>query len=190
MDFYDASSSTNLSKYTALYQNSATFTYDSTEQAYKLSKSSGGFTTWKLNNVNIKQACKLTIDVKSVITSQSNFNLQPRIGIMKDNNNGYAVARAYWADGQKLNLNSISTSADKSTLSTVNQSWSDNTWYTLELEIQNGTVTGKVYDSSGTLLNSVNTSNTLITGDTNMLVLQSYIRDGNVFIKNITYQKL
>ena len=187
--YHDVSSLTKLNNYTALYQNGATLSYDSTEKAYKLTNNSIGFTTWKINNLTVPQNCKLCMDVKGVVQSNQN-NLQPRIGILNSNNTGYACVIVFDSDNKALNINPATENGDINGIGTTKYyNVQPNIYYRLECIVEDTTITANLY-SNDVLVASNTHTNSTITTDNNQVIIQCHTSKGYTFFKNISVESL
>ncbi len=185
----DVSSLTKLNNYTALYQNGATLSYDSTERAYKLTGNATGFTTWKINNLTVPQNCKLSMDVKGVVQSNSN-NHQPRIGILNSNNTGYACVIVFDSTHKALNINPVTETGDINGIGTTKYyKVQSNIYYRLECIVENSIITANLYLDNVLVASNTHTNSTITTNN-NQVIIQCHTSSGYTFFKNISVESL
>ena len=185
--FYDASSSSNLSKYDTTSINGGSLTYDSTESAYKHTKSSAGFSQVFVDNLTVARGVKLECDVK-IVNGSGNHHIMPSLGLM--DTNGVAIDILKHHSQSHFNLQAITTLNMPSTIKeNTSLTTSSNVWYHIEFEITNNDLTAKLYNGD-TLIATTTNSNTIITTDTNTLSLLTYINNGYYFFKNLKIKTL
>ena len=180
--FYDASSSSNISKYTI--DSEASLTYDSTNGHYILSQSSNGELSVLSESVTVPTNYKLSAD----ILHHGNANPQQwMFGISKSNGDFL------------LGLNIISASSPRIyetyngnfTYQSGSGSTSRDTWYTFELTVNNGTATFKIIKvSDGTVVTTVTKSVNDITGSAQIRLINGNSSNASTYIKNIKIKPL
>ena len=119
-NFYDASSSSNVSKYTA--QSGASFSYDSNNNAYNASPSTAGLRFVDLNNLTFSKDNTVSFDFNLVST-----NNNAQFGFVFGN---IGVRGIHAGSTQRI---TISNSAISSDYTYKDIGINLNTWYTLEL---------------------------------------------------------
>ena len=153
--FYDAcDSSAGLSNYgsSVLVRGSnatITMTYDSTENAYKLSGSGNYHAMIPIPILNDEDEYKITAEFKG---QNQRFNV---IGFFLDNRSdttSYGLDYALDVYDKYLHSRLYRVSSDGSEESTTISSLSGNTWYKLEYIVDGSTLTGTMYDMSNNQL--------------------------------------
>ena len=153
--FYDAcDSSAGLSNYgsSVLVRGSnatITMTYDSTENAYKLSGSGNYHAMIPIPILNDEDEYKITAEFKG---QNQRFNV---IGFFLDNRSdttSYGLDYALDVYDKYLHSRLYRVSSDSSEQSTTISSLSGNTWYKLEYIVDGSTLTGTMYDMSNNQL--------------------------------------
>ena len=119
-NFYDASSSSNVSKYSA--GSGASFSYDSNKNAYSLYPSSSGARFVNLNNLTFSKDNKISIDF-DITNAPTNAQYGFIIG-----NVGVRAIRA--GSTQRITITNSAVSSD---YTYIDCTVSTGTWYTLEL---------------------------------------------------------
>ena len=157
--FYDDCSTDRRSEYSFIsggsWKTTGSVSYDSTNHCYNITTaSSEGMNGLKVNDLTVGN-CKITAKLQY---NSTNANRQFGIGLLK-NTSTFIYAR-YESNAAGINI--VENNATVKTSGT--QSLSTNTWYTFEL-IRNGTtLTMSVYNDSGTLLKSIETSSSILSG--------------------------
>ena len=184
--FYDASSSSNLSKYTIPSQMS--MTYDSTNNCYSCTvpSAASGTDTVILDNLTLSNHCKIQADINMTNTS----NNQPRIGLW-NGNNGITSRVVISGTSTYFGISNQTKGNDGSNIeihSGVNISTGN--WYTLEVEYNNGSVTAKIYNGN-TLIDTITGSESTLASTGNDFGIDiGFGRTANFKIKNIMIQEL
>lgn len=157
--FYDDCSTDRRSEYSFIsggsWKTTGSVSYDSTNHCYNITTaSSEGMNGLKVNDLTVGN-CKITAKLQY---NSTNGNRQFGIGLLK-NTSTFIYAR-YESLATGINIVENNATVKKS----GTQSLSTNTWYTFEL-IRNGTtLTMSVYNDSGTLLKSIETSSSILSG--------------------------
>ena len=142
----------------------------------------------KINSFTAPNKVKISTDFR--VTSGS--NAQPKICLFDESKSkGYGLRVTQ--NNNKWNLQTYNSWTDcGNNLNETNRSVSLNTWYHLELIIDNNSLTGNIYDSGGTLLSTITA-----TGSLNLSSTGNYIGIGlnytsNTFmdVKNIKVEAL
>lgn len=179
--FYDTSSSTNLSKYTA----TGSMTYDSSNQAYLLNNGSTNY-KWKsatLSNVNFPNNCT----VKSKIKLISSTNCQIAIGLLNTNQLHGVITLAGGAV-YSMSARESDTSMNDVHDSTVTLSSSTlliNTWYDVVLEYTTGQLVFKLYNGD-TLVNTATLSSSALDISNNQFIIEHGLYgNSQILVKDI-----
>ena len=180
--FYDASSSSNLSKYTV--DSGASLTYDSTNGHYILSQSSSGELSVLSESVTVPTNYKLSAD----ILHHGNANPQQcMLGIIKSNGDNLKGLNIISASSPRI----YETYNGNFTYQSGSASTSRDTWYTFELTVNNGTATFKIIKvSDGTVITTVTKSVNDITGSAQIAMTNGNSSSGSTYIKNIKVKPL
>ena len=175
----------NTSKYDTTSSSNQTFSYDSTEQAYKLQRTSDGFGSVIANNVSVDTSVEVSVDIKMT----QSYNNQPRISLY-NGNNGVGGRLAKWNSGNTIALGTITKTGDGNTIGTAkNVSTSWGTYYTIKMTFDGSTVTEELYNGS-TLVDSVTGSQSTL-GSSNGVGLQCCYTNGSIFyFKNLKVKPL
>lgn len=185
--FYDASSSSNLSKYTA--PSDATMTYDSTNNCYTCTKTqTNATTTILLDNVTFSNRCI----VKADIYLATRENIQARLGLWNGNNG--ITSRAIASVGGNTTYFGISsqTKGDDGTNLVLDQNIGITTgvWYTLELTYDNGSVTSKLLNGDTVIDTLTASESTLGSTGNNFGIDVGFTINNVIRVKNIRIQEL
>ena len=157
--FYDDCSTDRRSEYSFIsggsWKTTGSVSYDSTNHCYNITTaSSEGMNGLKVNDLTVGN-CKITAKLQY---NSTNANRQFGIGLL--NNTSTFIYARYESNAAGINIVENNATVKKS----ATQSLSTNTWYTFEL-IRNGTtLTMSVYNDSGTLLKSIETSSSILSG--------------------------
>ena len=159
--FYDeCSSSTGLSDYgsSVLVRGSnatITMTYDSTENAYKLSGSGNYHAMVPILSLNDEDGYTISAYVKG---QNIRYN---GIGFYLDNRDDtISWGQAFWLEvyGRKMAGKQYKVSQDGTDNSVNNISLSGGTWYKLEMIVNGSSLSAKLYDTNDTQLASTSTT--------------------------------
>lgn len=183
---YDSGTSDNTSKYDTTSASGMSFAFDSTETAYKLTRTSSGFGTILLKDLTVDTNVELSFDVKMM--SMSSPNSQPRLGLY-NGNNGVVGRLAKWGSGNTIQISTATKSADGTSISSANISSNWSEWYTLKLTFDGNSVKEELYQGN-TLISSVTgTQSTL--GNSNSVGIQFAYANGTiVYFKNLKVKPL
>ena len=187
--FYDASSSSNVSKYTI---SSANWTYDSTEQAYKIFNTSKTWTDGTITGLTVPTDVELSFDVKIPYNNNGVYN-QLIFGLKNSNDSNDIVGRillnsSTWKYqiicGKKLNgTETWATAVDSTT--------SYNNWVKFVISIKNGTLTLKLLDGSNVVATDTLSVSDITLGDSNPIKINSIFNSSQGFyMKNILIKPL
>ena len=138
----------------------------------------------------IPTGVKISMDIK--FTGVTTKNHQPRFGLM----NGVQATAIRFANYSSEKFIGLITSVDVTDSSkwvvgtATNLSVTSNTWYSLEIIFDNGTITATTYNGS-TELGTVTSSYTNLSSTSNKLLLDpAYSNGANINIKNIKVKSL
>ena len=160
-------------------------TYNSTESAYEITKTSTrGVGSILLNNNTFSHSCKVSYDIKLV--TSSSVNIQPRITLFNGNNG--ICGRIIYASSASVYCIAIqqhSKSSDGSSEISYQDCSLNANWYNMEVIYANGTVTMNLKQND-TVIATCTGSETIL-GDSNELgIVISFNKDSKVYVKNIT----
>ena len=188
--FYDDCTSDRNADYEAITINDfngtpQTWSYDSVNECYNLGTGSTnshfyGFTIKNLSNVG---NCKITAKVQIGTT----LNSQIGIGLY---NNSDTTVQIVSRLVKVNNTTSIIRVNPDTTIANTSQTISTNTWYTMEFENNNGTLTYNLYNSNGTLLKTLSGTTTLLSNNNTPMIYFAYERNQTANIKEIKVESL
>ena len=183
--FYDASSSSNLSKYSV--PSGASMTYDSTNTCYLLSNSAQGVKTIDLSNVTTSNTVKISYDVKLLTSSN---NIQSRLGLF-NGSNGVTCRQIISIDGTFLGLQTQAKTTDGTSIGLqTNIGISKDTWYNVEVTFNNGSVTATIKQGD-TTISTVTASESILASTGNTFGLCAGLNANSQFnVKNIKIKPL
>jgi len=182
--FYDDCSTDRRSEYSFIsggsWKTTGSVSYDSTNHCYNITTASiEGMNGLKVNDLTVGN-CKITAKLQY---NSTNANRQFGIGLL--NNTSTFIYARYESNAAGINIVENNATVKKSST----QSLSTNTWYTFEL-IRNGTtLTMSVYNDSGTLLKSIETSSSILSG-TDIPYLYFYGGSKNYKIKEVKVEAI
>lgn len=183
--FYDDCSTDRSSEYTT--KGNQTITYNSAGY-YTIKVTSQSCPNVKINSFTAPDTVKISVDFK--MTSGS--NIQPKICLYDESKSkGYGLRVTQ--NNSRWNLQTYTSWTDcGNNLKETTQSVSLNTWYHLELTVDGNDLTGKIYDSGGTLLNTITSSGSLNLSSTGNYVGIGLNYTSNTYmdIKNIKAEAL
>ena len=166
-------------------------TFDSTEQAYSLTKSNSpnvntGERTVLLNNVSISDTSTIIMDLK--LPSSQTGNVQPRLGLF-NGDNGVSFCWTYPQDVNYIRWVSHNKTSNGSNIGSIvnTPNLTGGNWYTLEAHYNGTSLEGIIKDSNGDALYTVSATSSSILSSSNQLGIQiSYDRYKTFYVKNIT----
>ena len=160
--------------------------YDSTREAYDLRKTSNGVSTILLNNLKFSNHLKLQMEVMG----GNNSNTQPRLGLF--NGNTGITSRVIWNSNDNYFGISQQGKSDDGTNIQLDSSISLalDTWYTVELEFDNGTVTAKLMQGDTVISSLSGTETTLSSNNNDFALLVGFNTSSRMYVKNIQIQEL
>lgn len=182
--WYDNPTSSGVSKYTA--NSGMSISYDSTEGAYKILKtSSSGFSSVTLNNYRFTNTVTIKADIKMTGTST---NHQCGIGLLYNNVaiNGkicYYSPDSYYAISF---VESTKTTYGSNEVSTAGLSIQKNVWYTVVIEYNSNSQTMTLYNGD-TVIGTVTASKSVLDASSNELGIWNGFNtsNNNTYVKNI-----
>ena len=181
---YDNALSDNTSKYDTTSANGTTFAYDSTETAYKLTRTSDGFGAILVKDLTVDTNVEISADIK--LTSSNNN--QPRLSLY-NGNNGVGGRLAKWSGGNDIAICTFTKTADGSTLQSQNTSLNWGTYYTVKITFNGSTVTEKVYQGD-TLLNTVTATQSVLSNSNNVGIEHVFRNGAIAHFKNLKIKEL
>jgi hypothetical protein len=183
--FYDDASTSRISEYST--QGRQTITYDSNGY-YTIAVTSQSCPNVKINSFTAPNKVKISLDMYI----QSGSNAQPKIYLFDESKNkGYGLRVTN--NNNKWNLQTITSYTDcGNNLKETSLTISKTTWYTLEVIIDNNDLTGNIYNSGGTLLETITSSGNLNLSSTGNYVAigSNYTSDTILRVKNIKVEAL
>ena len=183
--FYDDASTSRISEYST--QGRQTITYDSNGY-YTIALTSQSCPNVKINSFTAPNKVKISLDMYI----QSGSNAQPKIYLFDESNNkGYGLRVTQ--NNSRWNLQTITSYTDcGNNLKETSLTISKTTWYTLEVIIDNNDLTGNIYNSGGTLLETITSSGSLNLSSTGNYVAigSNYTSDTILRVKNIKVEAL
>ncbi|MBO7043919.1 hypothetical protein J6W34_05200 [bacterium] len=178
--FYDASSSSNISKYTT---NNLTHTYDTTEQAYKLQQVSTSNThgTSTLQNSAFPKDINISLDMKLINTgtSGSTNNSQPAIKF------GNFFARIINAKSANVNRITLMNGQGTADISYTNCTITNEVWYHLDLSIESDVVTFTLKQGDTTVATVTGNVSSYLSNTNSFALAQGVNHEPYTFMKNI-----
>jgi len=189
LQFYDVASSTNINNYTA--NSGESITYDSTEQAYKITKTGyEGLSSVTLNNNRFSNTVSIKADIKM---GGSSTNHQVGIGLL-NGNVGVDGKFTYYSPDNYYGvafIESTRTSYGRNEVSQITSfNIQKNVWYTLIVEINGNNQTLHLYDGD-TLVGTVSANKSVLSADNNELAIwNGFFANSTTFIKNIQVKAL
>ena len=183
---YDSGASDNTSQYDTTSASGMSFAFDSTETAYKLTRTSSGFGTILVKDLTVATNIELSVDIKMM--SMSSPNSQPRLGLF-NGNNGIVGRLAKWGAGNTIAIGTATKTADGTIIADKNVSTNWGEYYTVKVIFSGSTVTEELYQGD-TLISSVTgTQSTL--GNSNSVGIQFAYANGTiVYFKNLRIKAL
>ena len=170
--FEDDCSSDRSNEYTT--QGTQTITYNSNGY-YTIALTTQSCPNVKINSFTAPNTVKISMDMYI----QSGSNAQPKIYLFDESQNkGYGLRVTQ--NNSRWNLQTITSYTDCGTnLIETSLSTSTGTWYTLEVIIDDNDLTGNIYNSGGTLLETITA-----TGGLNLSSTGNYVAIGANYTSN------
>ena len=192
VNFYDAGSQSNLSKYDTTYNNNISFTYDSTNSAYKLQKTTNGFGTLILKDVSVSDNVKVEFDV---MLGRVDINTQFSVRVANGETSIGSILIGYGNIGMKQHSLAKITGYVGANQGTTEQeqisSISANVWYHIELSVENGVWVSKFYQEDNLLSTLTLTDTSILSSTGNQILLSlGHVTNSNSYIKNIIVEEL
>ena len=185
--FYDVSSSSNISKYST--NNEVTHTFDSTENAYVFKIGvNNAFRNIDLNNVNVSRESTLRCKFKYKSGGGSGGIGNAQLGLGLVNSNTVIMGRIGIAStpADDIGKHTWNQFANWSQLaSQTGVSFSTSEWYTLEVIFNNGSVTYKIYNASGTVISNISGTETVLSTSNRLTFSIGWTRNAEVYVKDI-----
>lgn len=186
-NFHDLASQSNLSKYTA--NGDTNITYDSTNSAYLLQKSTFGFSSITLNDYRFTNNIKIEADI---MLTGSDTNIQCGIGLL-NGDIGVDCKLTYYSPDSYYALTCIESTRTsygsnevESRVSSINL----NNWYHYIVEINGSNINVKVYDGD-VLFATLSTSKSVLNETNNELAFWiGFGINSKALIKNIKVKAL
>ena len=168
---------------------SDTITYDSTNKCYTFTKISNGDGFARLSSNIIPSSVKVSADIM-ITNIPPTATVHSAIGLFNPSNNAFIEARIR-ATGTKgiaiIGFTGSTWGIDTQT----NYNISTNTWYRVELIVNDSSITANVYDTNDTLLATVNTTATGYLSTNNKVQFLSTYDNGSSFsLKNVKVKPL
>lgn len=183
--FEDDCSTDRSNEYTT--QGNQTITYDSNGY-YTIALTSQSCPNVKINSFTAPNKVKISMDMYI----QAGSNAQPKIYLFDESQNkGYGLRVTQ--NNSRWNLQTITSYTDCGTnLNETSLSTSTGTWYTLEVIIDNNDLTGNIYNSGGTLLETITATGSLNLSSTGNYVAigANYTSNTILRVKNIKVESL
>ena len=183
--FYDDASTDRTSEYTT--KGTQTITYDNNGY-YLVKLTSQSCPNLKINSFTAPNRVKISMDMYI----QSGSNVQPKVYLFDETKNkGYGLRVTQ--NNSRWNLQTITSYTDcGNNLKETTLSCSTSTWYNLEIIIDNNDLTGNIYNSGGTLLNTITSSGSLNLSSTGNYVAigANYTSNTIIRVKNIKAEAL
>lgn len=187
---YDSGASDQTSKYDTTYLTGKAFSHEN--DAYKITSSSNGYGLLLAKDLSIPRNVVVSLDVKSV-NGSGNHHIVNGVGLFDSaNNRGVEVDAVKHHSLSQLAINGFTTSSSPTSdeiTQTNNLTISSNTWYHIELEVTDTTLTAKIYNGD-TLVQTLTTSNNKILTDNNTVGFAYYIVNGTAYFKNLKVKPL
>ena len=164
------------------------FTFDSSENAYKIKQSSTSNThgTATLNNLSLSKDVKILADFKLINTgtSSSTNNSQPALKF------GNFFARIINAKSANVNRITLMNGAGTSDINYTNCSISNNVWYTLELVVESDIATVTLKQDDTTVATVTGNVSSYISTSNQFALAQGVNSTPYTFVRNIEVQEL
>lgn len=184
-NFFDDATIDRTSKYDTTSSTGQTFSYDSNESAYKITRTSDGFGSIIVKDLSVDTDVEISIDFKQ----SSCYNNQPRLALFNANN-GVCGRLAKFNGGNQMGLSTITKTADGTvigSLKNISSNWSK--YYTIKVIFDGSTVTEELYDGD-TLIDSVTGTQSILSSNNNVGVQHCYFNGCTVYLKNLKVKPL
>ena len=191
---YDSGTSDKTSSYDTTYSTNQTFTYDSTNSAYKVKRTATGFGAILVPNLNVPKNVEISVDTKLYHSQSSNNNTQIRLGLWNELNKGIGAMIGFYQNQKFFRVHNILITDDDSPSQLITDdslNIQQNTWYRLVLRIEDGTITFSAYDTNNTLLKSCTGTTSKFTTNNNTVGLQTlHMTNAEIYFKNLKIKPL
>ena len=188
--FYDNALTDNTSQYDLTYNTGQTFTYDSTNSAYQVTRTSNGFGSILVDDLLMDNGTPLEIStdilLKTIYTSSGGYNTQPRLIIVGESNHTGIGAdlSGYYHPQFEISIRELTVNSDVSMLANQQYNMSTNTWYTMKMTYNNNSIIITLYDNQGTQL-ATSSSTYTVTGDYQCGIQMVHDTGASILFKNL-----
>lgn len=187
--YYDASSSSNVSKYTT---NNNSISYDSTQQAYLLTHSPSTPRGILLNDATFTNKVRITAKLKYIATVTNN---QYGIGLYNGSSMAvigkpiYAQTVNYY--GMSIASNDLTSyGTDNGLVNLTSSDFNTTDWYTIELIINETNITFKLYKGDTLVNTSTATLSVLNSSGNKLAILTGHVTNTSIYLKDIKVKPL
>lgn len=176
-------SSANLSKYDTTYSSNQSFTFDSTNSCYKITRSSAGFGTILVKDITVPNSVEFSFKFKTT-TYGASTNTQPKLALFNGSSGlGVKMVR----DTSYIGTCGYTSDGTRPTGEThTGFSGSNNVWYLVKFIVNGTSISAQIYNESNTLVSSASASSSVLASTGNKVAIQhAYDPYAVVYFKEI-----